>query len=125
MLAYLTRVNKTLAAVIDELPQYVSSPEIKVGCPDAIKFKIVNKKIGGEMKKLYPSATYVEIDGVRMDTEKEMLIVRASQNGPYLTVKFEGKTQEAYDILKKQVSTILHNVPEVDFATGVNTKALE
>ncbi len=125
LLAYLTRVNKTLAAVIDELPQYVSSPEIKVGCPDAIKFEIVSKKIGTEMKKLYPNATYVEIDGVRMDTVSEMLIVRASQNGPYLTVKFEGKTQEAYDILKKQVSTILHNVPEVDFATGVNTKALE
>lgn len=125
LLAYLTRMNKSLAAVIDELPQYVSSPEIKVGCPDAIKFKIVSEKIGGEIKKLYPNATYVEIDGVRMDTDKEMLIVRASQNGPYLTVKFEGKTVEAYDILKKQVSEILHKFPEVDFASGVNTKALE
>ncbi len=125
LLAYLTKVNKTLAEVIDELPKYYSSPEIKVGCPDAIKFQIVSEKIGGEMKKLYPTASYVEIDGVRMDTEKEMLIVRASQNGPYLTVKFEGKTQEAYDILKKQVSTILHTVSEVDFSSGVNTAALE
>lgn len=125
LLAYLTRVKKSLAEAVDELPKYVSSPEIKVGCPDAIKFAIVSEKIGGEMKKLYPTATYVEIDGVRMDTEKEMLIVRASQNGPYLTVKFEGKTQDAYDTLKKQVSTILHMFPEVDFSSGVNTKALE
>ncbi len=125
LLAYLTRVDKTLAQVIDELPQYVSSPEIKVGCPDAVKFAVVSEKIGGEIKKLYPDAAYVEIDGVRMDTEKEMLIVRASQNGPYLTVKFEGKTQEAYDILKKQVSDILHNVAEVDFSSGVNTAALQ
>lgn len=125
LLAYLTRVDKTLAAVIDELPKYVSSPEIKVGCPDAIKFQIVTEKIGGEMKKLYPDAKYVEIDGVRMDTEKEMLIVRASQNGPYLTIKFEGKTVEAYDNLKHQVSEILHKVPEVNFSEGVNTKALE
>lgn len=125
LLAYLTRVDKTLAQVIDELPQYVSSPEIKVGCADAVKFSVVSEKIGGEIKKLYPDAAYVEIDGVRMDTEKEMLIVRASQNGPYLTIKFEGKTQEAYDILKKQVSEILHTFPEVDFASGVNTKTLE
>lgn len=125
LLAYLTRVDKTLASVIDELPQYVSSPEVKVGCPDAIKFAVVTEKIGGEIKKLYPSATYVEIDGVRMDTEKEMLIVRASQNGPYLTVKFEGKTQEAYDILKGQIAEILHKIPDVDFRSGVNTKALE
>lgn len=125
LLAYLTRVDKSLAEVVDALPKYVSSPEIKVGCPDAIKFQIVSEKIGGEMKKLYPTAKYVEIDGVRMDTAQEMLIVRASQNGPYLTVKFEGKTQEAYDVLKKQVNDILHKFPEVDFATGSNTKALE
>lgn len=125
LLAYLTRVDMSLAQAVDALPKYVSSPEIKVGCPDAIKFDIVSKKIGGEIKKLYPDAAYVEIDGVRMDTEKEMLIVRASQNGPYLTVKFEGKTQEAYDVLKKQVSTILHTFSEIDFASGVNTKALE
>lgn len=125
LLAYLTRVNKSLSEVIAELPKYVSSPEIKVGCPDAIKFQLVSDKIGGEIKKLYPDAKYVEIDGVRMDTEKEMLIVRASQNGPYLTVKFEGKTQEAYDVLKKQVSDILHTFSDVDFNTGVNTNALD
>lgn len=125
LLAYLTRVDKSLAAVIDELPAYISSPEIKVGCPDAVKFSLVSEKIGGEIKKLYPEAKYEEMDGVRMDTESEMLIVRASQNGPYLTVKFEGKTQDAYDTLKQQVRTILHMFPEVDFSSGVNTKALE
>ena len=125
LLAFLTRVNKSLAQVVDELPKYVSSPEIKVGCPDAIKFQVVSEKIGGEMKKLFPDAKYVEIDGVRMDTADEMMIVRASQNGPYLTVKFEGKTQEAYDNLKKQVNDILHKYLEVDFKTGVNTSALD
>ncbi len=125
LLAYLTRVNKSLAEAVDELPKYVSSPEIKVGCPDAVKFDVVSEKIGGEIKKLYPDAKYVEIDGVRMDTDTEMLIVRASQNGPYLTVKFEGKTQESYDRLKTQVGEILHKIPEVDFSSGVNTKALD
>ncbi len=121
LLAYLTRVNKTLAQAVDDLPKYISSPEIKVACPDAIKFQLVSEKIGGEMKKLYPNAKYVEIDGVRMDTENEMLIVRASQNGPYLTVKFEAKTQDNYELLRKQVSEILHKFPEIDFTHGVNT----
>ena len=125
LLAYLSRKNQTLKQAVAELPTYVSSPEIKVGCADNIKFDVVRQKIGGEMKKLYPDAKYVEIDGVRMDTSDEMLIVRASQNGPYLTVKFEGKTQEAYDKLKGQVSDILHKYPEVDFKSGVNTNALE
>lgn len=124
LLAYLTRVNKTLAEAVSELPKYFSSPEIKVGCPDAIKFLTVSEKIGTEMKKLYPKASYVEIDGVRMDTENEMLIIRASQNGPYLTVKFESKDQETYDVLKKQVNEILHKYEEIDFSKGVNVKSL-
>ena len=96
-------------------------PDVKDG------LKPVHRRILFAMYEmgLYPTAKYVEIDGVRMDTENEMLIVRASQNGPYLTVKFEGKTKEAYDTLKKQVSEILHKVSEVDFSHGVNTAALE
>jgi len=124
LLAYLTRKRLSLKQAVDELPKYVSSPEIKVGCPDDLKFDVVSQKIGTEMKKLYPNAKYVEIDGVRMDTSDEMMIVRASQNGPYLTVKFEGRTQASYDILKKQVSDILHKYPEVDFTSGVNIGAL-
>ena len=125
ILAYLTRKNKSLSQVVDSLPHYFSSPEIKVGCADKIKFDIVSNKIGKEIKKLYPKAEYIEIDGVRMDSENEMLIVRASQNGPYLTVKFEAKTQKMYDVLKKQVSQILHAIKEVDFKSGVNVGSLE
>ncbi len=125
ILAYLTRTKQTLKQAIAKLPQYVSSPEIKVGCADDIKFDVVSQKIGGEIKKLYPDAKYVEIDGVRMDTAEEMLVIRASQNGPYLTIKFESKSQAGYDKLKGQVNTILHALKEIDFSHGVNTAALE
>jgi len=42
-----------------------------------------------------------------------------------LTVKFEGKTKESYEILKCQVRDILHALPEIDFSKGVNTTALD
>ncbi len=125
LLAYLTRTNKTLKQVVSELPHYISSPEIKVGCADNIKFDFVSKQIAGEIKNLYPDAEYVEIDGVRMDTADEMLIIRASQNGPYITVKFEGRTKEQYDKIKSQISKILHHYPEVDFSSGVNIASLD
>jgi len=125
LLSYLDRTGKTLHEEVDALPQYFSSPEIKVGCPDNLKFQIVTDKIGQEMKKIFTGAVFNEIDGVRMDTADEMLIVRASQNGPYLTVKFEGNTQKQYDKLKLIVSEILHKFKEIDFKSGVNTKALD
>lgn len=125
LLSYLSRTGKSLKQVVAGMPHYVSSPEIKVGCPDEIKFEFVSNKIGGELKKLYPDAKYLEIDGVRMDTKDEMIIVRASQNGPYITIKFEAKTKPMYEKLRKQVSQILHKYDEVDFSYGVNVEALE
>lgn len=121
LLEYLTRKKQSLSSAVKELPQYVSSPEIKVGCPDAIKFDFVTKKIGGEIKKLYPDAEYVEIDGVRMDTKNMMAIVRASQNGPYITVKFEGRTKEQYEFLRQQLKTMLKSFKELDWGQGVNS----
>jgi len=60
-----------------------------------------------------------------MDTKNEMAIVRASQNGPYITVKFEGKTQEQYDSMKKILKSLLKKYPEIDWTKGVNTHALD
>ncbi len=125
ILAYLARRNKTLSQVIAELPQYISSPEIKLGCPDKIKFQLIDKKIAPDLKKLYPQAEYVDIDGIRFDTKTRMAIIRASQNGPYITVKYEGKTKKEYEEVKKQLREILHKYKEIDFASGVNTDALD
>ena len=124
ILAYLTRKQQTLKQAVQQLPQYVSSPEIKVGTPDEIKFKLVSETIGGKLKKLYPNGEFLEIDGVRVDMQDSMAIVRASQNGPYLTVKFEAKTQSEYDQMKKDISALLHECSEIDFSSGVNTSAL-
>lgn len=125
LLAYLTRVGKTLDRVVDELPKYHSSPEIKVGCPDNIKFKLVSDGIAKDIKGIYPTASYVDIDGLRFDTDHEMGVIRASQNGPYLTIKYEAKDAEEYVKLKKVLSDILHKYPEIDFKDGVNIDALE
>ena len=125
LLAYLTRKNRSLKQSIAELPHYISSPEIKVACPDDLKFALISDKISADIKKLYPNASYTDIDGIRMDEKEEMLVIRASQNGPYLTVKFEGKTNESYNHLKQQISQVLHAYKEIDFSKGTNTSALE
>jgi phosphomannomutase/phosphoglucomutase len=125
LLSYLKRKGQSLKEAVSKLPQYVSSPEIKLGLADEIKFKFVNEVIGKDLKKLYPKAKYVEIDGVRMDTEETMAIVRASQNGPYITIKYEGKTKEQYQELKVQLREILKSHPEVDWGYGVNTDAFD
>jgi phosphomannomutase/phosphoglucomutase len=125
LLQFLDRKKMSLAQAIDELPKYFSSPEIKLGLPDAIKFEFINTKITTEFKTLFgPTAKYLNIDGIRADTKEEMAIIRASQNGPYITIKFEAKTKDKYEALRKAISKILHSHSEIDFSTGVNTQEI-
>lgn len=125
LLQYLERTNQTLSEAVGKLSKYISSPEIKFGLADEIKFEFIQTKIKSEFEALWPDAKYITIDGVRMDLDDRMAIIRASQNGPYITVKFEGKTQEIYDELKKQLKEILSKYSEIRWDEGVNTHALD
>lgn len=125
LLQYLERKNQKLSEAVDLLAIYVSSPEIKFGLADAIKFEFIDTKIREEFKQEWPEAKVIDIDGIRIDNPTTMAIVRASQNGPYITVKFEGKTQEEYNQMKAKLREILKKHPEIDWSKGVNTHALD
>ncbi len=124
LLQYLERKNQQLSEAVSELSIYVSSPEIKFGLADDIKFNFISTVIKAEFEKLWPNGEYITIDGVRVDLSDRMAICRASQNGPYITVKFEGKTQAVYDEVKTQLKVMLSAHPEIDWSKGVNTHAL-
>ncbi|HCR36475.1 MAG: Phosphomannomutase [Candidatus Woesebacteria bacterium GW2011_GWC2_33_12] len=125
LFSYLKRKSQSFREAVLEIPKYVSSPEIKLGLADSIKFKLINEKISQDIKTIFPDAKYIDIDGFRADSLDEMVIIRASQNGPYVTIKFEAKTQEKYDELKLKVKEILTKYPEIDWKSGVNIHAFE
>ncbi len=125
LLQFLERKGMALSEAVAQLPRYISSPEIKLGLADDIKFEFIDNVIAREFKSLWPDADYLDIDGIRMDSDSEMAIVRASQNGPYITIKFEGKTQPQYDRLKAELKKILGKYDEIDWSEGVNIHALD
>jgi phosphomannomutase / phosphoglucomutase len=127
LLSYLSNTNQSLSKAIAVLPKYISSPEIKVGCPDNLKVKLV-QRIAEQLRHDFPKAEIVDDeragDGVRLDMENSMLVIRYSQNGPYLTIKFESKFQEKYLELKKYLKELLNGYKEIDWNFGVNIEAL-
>ncbi len=124
LLEYLSRRGKKFSEVLKEFPEYISSPEIKVGCPDDVKFDVV-KRMLEDVRKRFPEAKITDIDGVRVDFPDGMFIIRASQNGPYAGPKFEAKTREKYEEIKDIVREMLKSVPEMDWSFGVNVESLE
>ena len=128
LLDYLSNTNKTLSQAVANLPKYISSPEIKVGCVDSLKVELINK-ISLILKKDFSQAEVIADeragDGVRLEMSDAMFVIRYSQNGPYLTIKFEAKTDDRYQELRQYISKLLHSFQEVDWAAGVNIESLE
>ena len=128
LLSYMAQAGKSLSQLVNELPKYISSPEIKVGCADDKKVGLI-EKMSKVLEQDYSGAEVISDeragDGVRLNLPDSMFVVRYSQNGPYLTVKFEAQTQEKYDELKKYLSHQLHSYEEVDWKYGVNVESLD
>lgn len=124
ILEYLSRKKTTMSKVIDSFPHYLSSPEIKLGCPDDKKVELVDKVLVKEFTEKYPDAKHTTIDGIRIDFADGMLVVRYSQNGPYMTIKFEAENKTAYEERKQAIREILKQHKEINWEEGVNVQAL-
>ncbi len=132
ILEYLSEKNTSLAELYASFPKYISSPEIKVGCPDDKKALVI-EDLSQKFKKDFPKAEITDNntipgdDGVRADFPDGAMVFRYSQNGPYITVKFEAKDQETYDQRKKYVREILKSYPEIiwEDQLAVNLSALD
>jgi phosphomannomutase/phosphoglucomutase len=123
LLEFLSCEGRSLSEVIATLPRYLSSPEIKLGVPDSERFTMVSRMKEDFLKK-YPDAEKTDIDGVRLDFEDAMFVVRASQNGGYLTIKYEARTEERFNELKASIREVLEQYPEVNWESGINTDAI-
>jgi phosphomannomutase/phosphoglucomutase len=115
LLDFLETENQTLSQAVAKLPPYISSPQIKIGMDEKIKFSFIADKLVPEFKAAWPEAEFTDIDGIRFDLPDQMAIVRASQNGAYITTKFEGKTQEIYDDVRAKLAAILRKYPEINW----------
>jgi phosphomannomutase/phosphoglucomutase len=124
LLTYLDKKNQSLAQAVAEFDSYVSSPEIKVEVDEKAKFSLVNGPIRQDIISSWPGAVVTDSDGIRIDTPDTTVIIRASQNGPYLTTRFESRDQNMYDLVKGRVRDILKRRAEVNIDHGVNTSAL-
>jgi len=129
LLHYLSRTDQSLSQAMASLPKYQSSPEIKLYCADDKKVALM-AKISPLLKADFPGAEIVDDeragDGVRLDLADGMFVVRYSQNGPYLTIKFEASGPERYLTLKQYIADLLRRYDEIDWTSkiNVNTEAL-
>jgi phosphomannomutase/phosphoglucomutase len=86
----LLEFDAPLGELASRIPQYYSTPEIRIDSTDEDKFRIV-EKIKAFFKQRY---AVIDIDGVRINFDGGWGLVRASNTQPVLVLRFEAKTSE-------------------------------
>jgi phosphomannomutase/phosphoglucomutase len=83
----------------------VSTPELRVDCPEEIKFKLAQAA-----QKAFPEYKVNTIDGVRVQFEHGWGLVRASNTQPILVMRFEADTEANLEKYKTLVSERLETL---------------
>jgi len=105
LLEILSRSKSSIGDMLKDVPKTFVTPEIRVDCPDATKFAVVDavKKV---FEQKLGKERVVDIDGARMlfDTPaKGWGLVRASNTQPALVVRFEADSEPGVQALRKLV----------------------
>ncbi len=90
LLRYVASTGKTLDQLVESLPQYFSTPELRLDCPEDKKFLVpeaLKEEFGGKYK-------VIDIDGARVEFGDGWGLVRASNTQPAVVVRFEARTAD-------------------------------
>lgn len=104
MIELLSNTDKKCSELLDGINEYISTPEIKVPSTDTKKKEVVEK-----VKEYCLSKNYkiIDIDGVRVEFEDGWALIRYSNTGPNLTIRFEGKTEEIKNNLENEFMKLI------------------
>jgi phosphomannomutase/phosphoglucomutase len=100
LLQILARSKKTMGELLSDVPRTFVTPELRVDCPDDIKFEVVER-----VRNRYQSEyEVIDVDGARiLFGDGAWGLVRASNTGPVLVLRFEAKTEARRDELRAAV----------------------
>jgi len=99
LIELLSKTDRKLSQLLEDVPKTVITPEIRVECRDEIKFNVV-EIVKEELKKDHP---VIDVDGVRVKFEDGWGLVRASNTQPVLVLRFEALTEKRLQEIKKLV----------------------
>lgn len=97
LLEILMSSNRSVQELMSDVPKMVNTPEIRIDCPDELKFQVVARLVS-EFKKAYE---VVDIDGARVPMNGGWGLVRASNTQPVLVLRFEAEDEKRLEEIRR------------------------
>jgi phosphomannomutase / phosphoglucomutase len=102
------RAAEPLSRQFASIPHLRATPELKAPCADGEKFRIV-EEVTRELKRRYET---IDTDGARVIFPgRGWGLVRASNTNPYLTLRFEARTDREIEEMKREIYAVLSHYP--------------
>ena len=101
----LSKGQKKISEYFTDLPKYYSTPEFRIFAGEDKKCKSIEniyEKIKGDK-----NLEIVNVDGLRVNTNKGWYLIRTSQTEPLVTGRVEGTSPQNLQVLKKTVVEFL------------------
>jgi phosphomannomutase / phosphoglucomutase len=100
LLEILTATGKTIPELLVGVRSTYTTPEIRVSCPDPIKFDVVETS-----KRMFQSRNLeiIDVDGARIVFDDGWGLVRASNTQPVLVLRYEANTPERLEEIRELV----------------------
>lgn len=109
LLEIVAAADAPLSGLLAGAPVYVSTPEIRRACPDEQKFAVVEAL----RARFAAEYTVIDIDGVRIEFPDGWGLVRASNTGPVLVLRFEATSEERLEAIRALVlGALREELPE-------------
>lgn len=120
LLDYLQKSRYSLVQLIDALPKFINTPEIRIDVDEAIKFGLISK-IAKNLTH-YKQEDICLIDGLRVKEEGGWWLIRASNTQACIVVRCEAETEQRLVEICQLVAGILEplgvNTDEISLAIG-------
>src|SRR5690606_3981026 len=99
LLEILAAEKRPLHELLADVPPTVSTPEIRVECPDALKFDVVERI----KERFAKDHEVITVDGARILFEGGWGLVRASNTQPVLVLRFEANDEARLEAIRREV----------------------
>lgn len=104
MVGVLSKTDKKLSDLVDSISKYYSTEEIKIHSPNDIKDRVIE-----DIKKYCINMRFnIDLtDGVKIIRPDSWALIRVSNTGPNITVRFEADTEDKLFLIKREFTNLV------------------
>ncbi len=97
--------------VFAELPEPVSTPEIRMDLAEGEPHRLINALM--DQAQTFNNARVTTIDGLRVDFEDGWGLVRASNTQPCIVMRFEGVNEQSLQAIRKRFDSLILDAAKI------------